>query len=277
MTSIPQQYKAESPADDDHATGDIFDTKDYHVQTTSGPLLILAGAGSGKTKTLTHRIAYLIANEGLWPNDILAVTFTNKAAKEMRIRLGQLLNQPGDSRSFMPWMGTFHGVCVRLLRLDGHHIGITSNFVIYDEDDRQRLIKDAIKQLHISDNQIKPRAVSSAISNAKNELIMPDEYAASAKYPFQQHVAEIYEKYETLRRAAGALDFDDLLIETVRLFKEAPDVRKKWQQAFKHILIDEYQDTNAAQYAIVKLLVNEHHNICVVGDDWQSIYSWRGA
>jgi DNA helicase-2/ATP-dependent DNA helicase PcrA len=247
------------------------------VQTTSGPLLILAGAGSGKTKTLTHRIAYLIAEEKVWPNEILAVTFTNKAAREMRERLGHLLQQDGSARQFMPWMGTFHGICVRLLRADGDTIGIQSNYVIYDEDDRQGLIKQAMKQLSITDKQIKPRAVSSSISNAKNELQTPEMFEASASYPFEKEVAKIYALYEKMRTEAGALDFDDLLIETVRLFREQPDVRAKWRVHFKHILIDEYQDTNAAQYAIVKSLVGETRNICVVGDDWQSIYSWRGA
>ncbi|HET8884667.1 MAG TPA: UvrD-helicase domain-containing protein [Candidatus Saccharimonadales bacterium] len=247
------------------------------VKTTSGPLLILAGAGSGKTKTLTHRIAYLMTHDQIWPNEILAVTFTNKAAREMRERLGQLIGQNGTTRTFMPWMGTFHGICVRLLRLDGDKIGIQSNFVIYDEDDRQGLIKQAMKQLSIADKQIKPRAVSTAISNAKNELLSPEEFAANSHYPFQQAVAKIYTLYEKMRIAAGALDFDDLLIETVRLFRDQPDVRHKWRAQFKHILIDEYQDTNAAQYAIVKSLVGEDRNICVVGDDWQSIYSWRGA
>lgn len=247
------------------------------VKTTEGPLLILAGAGSGKTKTLTHRIAYLIAHEGVWPNEILAVTFTNKAAREMRERLGHLLHRDAGERQFMPWMGTFHGICVRLLRIDGDKIGISANYVIYDEDDRQGLIKQAMKQLSITDKQIKPRAVSSAISNAKNELQTPEEYAEQAQYPFQKEVAKIYALYEKLRKEAGALDFDDLLIETVRLLRDQPEVRKKWQAQFKHILIDEYQDTNAAQYAIVKSLVGKDRNICVVGDDWQSIYSWRGA
>lgn len=247
------------------------------VKTTEGPVLILAGAGSGKTKTLTHRIAYLIQNEAIWPNEILAVTFTNKAAREMRERLGHLLGQDGSSRSFMPWMGTFHGICVRLLRIDGDKIGIQPNYVIYDEDDRQGLIKQAMKQLSIGDKQIKPKAVSAAISNAKNELRTPDDMEAAANYPFEQQVAKIYAAYERMRRAAGALDFDDLLLETVRLLREQPEVRDKWRANFKHILIDEYQDTNAAQYAIVKLLVNETRSICVVGDDWQSIYSWRGA
>ena len=247
------------------------------VKTTSGPVLILAGAGSGKTKTLTHRIAYLMVHEKIWPNEILAVTFTNKAAREMRERLGHLVGQEGSVRSFMPWMGTFHGICVRLLRIDGDKIGIQPNYVIYDEDDRQGLIKQAMKQLSIADKQIKPRAVSSAISNAKNELLSPEEYALSSHYPFQQAVAKIYAQYEKMLMQAGALDFDDLLIETVRLFRDNPEVRRKWRAQFKHILIDEYQDTNAAQYAIVKSLVSEERNICVVGDDWQSIYSWRGA
>lgn len=254
----------------------LNDAQKQAVKTTVGPLLILAGAGSGKTKTLTHRIAYLLAHEKIWPNEILAVTFTNKAAREMRERLAQLTGQV-NSRNFMPWMGTFHGICVRILRTDGAQIGVPQNFIIYDEDDRQGLIKQAMKRLSIGTDKIKPRAVSSAISNAKNELLSPDDYATGAHYPFQQSVAKIYDLYERLRSEAGALDFDDLLIETVRLLRDVPEVRANYRQRFKHILIDEYQDTNAAQYAIVKYLVNEQRNICVVGDDWQSIYSWRGA
>ena len=265
----------------------LNDAQKSAVLHTSGPLLILAGAGSGKTKTLTHRIAHLITHEAVWPNEILAVTFTNKAAKEMRTRLWQLMEydsgsesragEQGPPRSFLPWMGTFHGICVRLLRQDGNTIGITPNFVIYDEDDRQGLIKQAMKELSISGDQVKPRSVSAAISSAKNELVNPDEYAASAHYPNQQAIARIYTRYEALRQAAGALDFDDLLIETVRMLREVPTVKARYQAQFKHILIDEYQDTNAAQYAIVKSLVGPAKNICVVGDDWQSIYSWRGA
>ncbi len=246
------------------------------AKTETGPLLILAGAGSGKTKTLTHRIAYLVGSKGVWPNQILAVTFTNKAAKEMRERLSQLLGQP-NTRGFMPWMGTFHGICVRLLRENGDAIGIGHNFVIYDEDDRQGLIKQAMKTQGVTDTKIKPRAVSGMISTAKNEMVGPEEFEATANYPFQKSVAKIYQAYEVLRKDAGALDFDDLLLETVRLFKEHDEIRRKWQRQFVHILIDEYQDTNAAQYAIVKSLVGPDRNICVVGDDWQSIYSWRGA
>ena len=247
------------------------------VEVVSGPLLILAGAGSGKTKTLTHRIAHLIANEGVWPSQILAVTFTNKAAREMRERLGRLIDQPSERRDFMPWMGTFHSICVRLLRVDGAAIGISRNFVIYDEDDRQALIKQAMKQLSIGDKEIKASQVSSTISNAKNQMQTPAEYEASAHYPFQKSVAKIYERYEKMRQDAGALDFDDLLLDGVRLLRDSAEVRTKWRTNFKHILIDEYQDTNAAQYHLVKLLVNDDKNICVVGDDWQSIYSWRGA
>ena len=246
------------------------------VVTTTGPLLILAGAGSGKTKTLTHRIANLVLNEGVYPDAILAVTFTNKAAKEMRQRLATLIGQP-NNRSFMPWMGTFHGICVRLLRLDGKAIGVPSNFVIYDEDDRKGLVKQAIKQLSLGDREVKPAVISSAISSAKNALQTPDDYEAVAVAPFQKQVAQIYHFYEARRKEAMALDFDDLLIEAVRLLREHPEVRDRWRAHFAHILIDEYQDTNAAQYHLVKLLVNKAQNICVVGDDWQSIYSWRGA
>lgn len=257
-------------------TEGLNDAQKQAVLTTSGPLLILAGAGSGKTKTLTHRIAHLIAHEKVWPEEILAVTFTNKAAREMRERLSALLDQP-NTRNFMPWMGTFHGICVRLLKIDGEAIGIPKNFVIFDEDDRQSLIKQAMKTHGVSDKQIKARAISAAISTAKNKLQSPNDMAASANYPFEKTVAELYVEYEKLKTAAHGLDFDDLLLETVRLFRDAPAVRDKWRAKFKHILIDEYQDTNAAQYQIVKQLVNEQHNICVVGDDWQSIYSWRGA
>lgn len=276
----------------------LNDAQKQAVLVERGPLLLLAGAGSGKTKTLTHRIAWLITQRQVWPNEILAVTFTNKAAREMRERLWGLTNghttsdhsvEPGGAlrrhqsrevappRNFMPWMGTFHGICVRLLRQDGRHIGVQPNFVIYDEDDRQGLIKQAMKRLSISTDKLKPRAASAAMSAAKNDLLTAEEYASAAEHPYQQSIAKIFKEYETLRQAAGALDFDDLLIEVVRLFHESPETRQRYQNQFKHIFIDEYQDTNAAQYAIVKALVNDQKNICVVGDDWQSIYSWRGA
>ena len=245
------------------------------VETLSGPVLILAGAGSGKTKTLTHRIANLIAN-GVQPYEILALTFTNKAAREMRERLANLLGAP-NSHAFMPWMGTFHSICVRILRIEAENVGLSKNFVIYDTDDSLTLIKRAMKELGISDKNLKPKACQGAISMAKNESREPDEMLASAMYPQQQNIARVYELYEEKRKKADAVDFDDLLLEVARLFRLRPDIRKKWQQRFRHILIDEYQDTNHVQYEIVRMLVNDERNICCVGDDWQSIYSWRGA
>lgn len=255
---------------------DLNEKQKSVVLATSGPVLVLAGAGSGKTKTLTHRIAYLI-EQGVPSDAILAVTFTNKAAHEMRERLGELIGADPRDRFFMPWMGTFHGICVRFLRAKGAAIGIERNFIIYDEDDRRALIKKIIKDLGFSDKTVKPASVSSAISNAKNEMTSAEDFAASAHWGFEQKVAEIYTRYEKERRKANALDFDDLLSETVRLLREAPEVREFFREKFEHILIDEYQDTNAAQYKIVRALVNDAQNICVVGDDWQSIYSWRGA
>ena len=242
-----------------------------------GPLLILAGAGSGKTKTLTHRIAYLIQEMGVFPSKILAVTFTNKAAREMRERLARLLGESADNRGFMPWMGTFHSICVRLLRQDGMAIHIPTRFVIYDEDDKLGLIRQIMKQHGLTDRDIKPRAIAAAISKAKNALLTAQDFADGANGPIEQKKAEIFLAYQTQLQKAGALDFDDLLVKTVELFRTQKDIRKKWQQQFRHILIDEYQDTNAVQYALVKLLVNEQRNICVVGDDAQSIYSFRGA
>lgn len=246
------------------------------VETTEGPLLVIAGAGSGKTKTLTHRIAYLLINHLATEREILAVTFTNKAAGEMRERLAGLISVP-NSRAFMPWMGTFHSIAVRILRFYGENIDIPSNFVIYDESDRTSLVKSILKDLGITEKEYSPKAISSAISGAKSRCLTPDEYAAKADSPRLWTYAEVYQRYEGRRKQQKALDFDDLLLETVRLLRTVPEVRHKLQQQFKYILIDEYQDTNNAQYQIVKLLLNEQRNICAVGDDWQSIYSWRGA
>ena len=245
------------------------------VETLEGPVLILAGAGSGKTKTLTHRIANLIAN-GVQPYEILALTFTNKAAREMRERLAGLLEME-NTFSFMPWMGTFHAICVKFLRIEADSVGLSKNFVIYDTDDRLALIKRAMKELHISDKNVKPKACEAAISKAKNDGEDPDEMLEKAFYPNQKQIAEVYERYEDLRQKADAVDFDDLLVYVAKLFRTRTDIRAKWQRKFAHILIDEYQDTNHIQYQIVKLLVNDKRNICCVGDDWQSIYSWRGA
>ncbi len=249
------------------------------VQTLSGPLLILAGAGSGKTKTLTHRIANLISH-GTKPHQILAVTFTNKAAREMRERLWKLLAEDPQlppPHHFMPYMGTFHGVCVRILRIEYLAANLSPNFVIYDTEDQLSLIKHCAKQLRISDQSIKPKSVQSIISKCKNEGTTPDEYAAEAYYPLQKNIAKIFARYEQEKIRAEALDFDDLLIRVAQLFANNPAVRAKWQQHFQHILIDEYQDTNHIQYRLIKSLVGPERNICAVGDDWQSIYSWRGA
>ena len=250
------------------------------VETLEGPLLILAGAGSGKTKTLTHRIANLITH-GVLPSHILAVTFTNKAAKEMRDRLFKMLHSDVDGeppRNFMPYMGTFHGIAVRILREEADAMGLDHNFTIYDADDQISLVRRVIKELKLSDNKnLKPKTVHSIISSEKNQGSGPEEYATRAIYPNQKHIAKIFAKYEKEKEQAQALDFDDLLLKELELLKRFPEIRKKWQKRFEHILIDEYQDTNSVQYNIVKLLVNEKQNICVVGDDWQSIYSWRGA
>lgn len=247
------------------------------VECVDGPLLIQAGAGSGKTKTLTHRIAYLIATNRATPYNILAVTFTNKAAKEMRERVAHLLGQSADNRAFMPYMGTFHSICVRILRQDGEHIGIPRTFVIFDESDRQSAIKQVSKQLMIDEKAFPARVIGGLISSAKNELIGPHEYDGMGKSPAHDAAARVYPVYEQILKDASALDFDDLIIRTVRMLKNHKELREKWQSQFRYIMIDEYQDTNAAQYQLVKLLTSPEKNIAVVGDDWQSVYGWRGA
>ena len=246
------------------------------VLQIEGPVLILAGAGSGKTKTLTHRIAYLL-NSGISPFNILAVTFTNKAAKEMRQRVANLLSENADNRSFMPYMGTFHSICVRLLRQDGDKIGIPSNFVIFDESDRRSAVKEVMKQLYIDEKQFKPQVISSIISSAKNELVTPDQFATTATLPAQKVAAKVFPIYQRSLKDAGALDFDDLIGKAVEMLQNYPELQLKWSSQFQYIMVDEYQDTNNAQYTLIKLLMNQQQNLCVVGDDWQSIYSWRGA
>ncbi len=258
------------------------------VKTLDGPILILAGAGSGKTKTLTHRIANLIKN-CVQQQNILAVTFTNKAAKEMRERLWKILQPTKDvngdgmfddadiPRGFMPYMGTFHGICVKILHIEYEAAGLDKNFTIYDTDDQITLVRRAIKELKIDNKALKPKSILAVISKAKNEGVGPDEYVETAYYPNQKSIAKVYKKYEEEKEKAVALDFDDLLLRTLKLFHDDLEIRRKWREKFQYILIDEYQDTNNVQYQLIKLLVNESHNICVVGDDWQSIYSWRGA
>lgn len=247
------------------------------VEATEGPLLIQAGAGSGKTKTLTHRIAYLIAANKATPYNILSVTFTNKAAKEMRERVAKLLGENPDNRSFMPFMGTFHSICVRLLRQDGDYVHVPKNFVIFDESDRTATIKQISKQLMVDEKAFPARAMSGLISAAKNEMMTPAQYEGMARSPAQKTAAQIYPLYQKALKDANALDFDDLISRTVHMLEAHKEVKDKWQKQFNYIMIDEYQDTNTAQYKLVKLLTNSHNNIAVVGDDWQSIYSWRGA
>ncbi len=247
------------------------------VKITEGPLLILAGAGSGKTKTLTHRMAYLIDSGKATPFNILAVTFTNKAAGEMRARVAKLLGQDPLKRTFMPYLGTFHAICVRLLRQDGQALGVPRNFVIWDEADRAAAVKQVSQALSIDDKKYPAKMLSSMIAGAKNELISPAEYAAGAEGPAMRVAAKVYPAYERLKTDSGALDFDDLIGRTIELLQKHRPIRDKWQRQFSYILIDEYQDTNTAQYRLIKLLTGPHHNLAVVGDDWQSIYSWRGA
>ncbi len=247
------------------------------VLQTEGPLLIQAGAGSGKTKTLTHRIAHILTNNLAHQQQILAVTFTNKAAKEMRERIAHLLGAKAENRAFLPWMGTFHGICVRMLRQDGEHIGVPRSFVIYDESDRLAAVKQEIKRLQIDDKTFPPRTLASIISSAKNDALTPEEYRSKAISPVQRAAAEVFPGYQKALRDAGALDFDDLIAKTLHLLQTVEQVRGRWREQFRYIMIDEYQDTNTAQYRLVKLLVNDSKNIAVVGDDWQSVYSWRGA
>lgn len=247
------------------------------VETTEGPLLIQAGAGSGKTKTLTHRIAYIIGTNKATPYNILAVTFTNKAAKEMRARLASLLGQRSDDRSFLPYMGTFHSICVKILRQDGDYVGVPKNFIIFDEADRLATIKQACKRLMVDEKAYPPRQIANLISNSKNDLVSVAEFKGYAKSPLERVAADVFPIYEAALRDAGALDFDDLIGKTVSLFKNNPEIKDKWARQFKYIMIDEYQDTNIAQYKLIKMLVSDEANIAVVGDDWQSIYSWRGA
>ena len=261
---------------DELLTG-LNDEQRRAVETSEGPLLLLAGAGSGKTKTLTHRIAYLIAQNKATPYNILAVTFTNKAAKEMRGRVARLLGENPDNRSFMPYMGTFHSICVRLLRQDGEYAGIPRNFIIFDESDRLSAVKQASKTLMLDDKSFPPRSLSSIISGAKNEMVSPDQYSGVASGPVQRAAAQVYPLYQRILKDNNALDFDDLISRTVNLLQTQKPIRDKWQQQFRYIMIDEYQDTNAAQYKLVKLLTNIQKNIAVVGDDWQSVYSFRGA
>ncbi len=243
------------------------------VRFGDGPLLILAGAGSGKTRVITHRVAYLIQKRKVAPGNILCITFTNKAAEEMRQRLIAILNQNNNS---IPLTGTFHSFCARVLRVDGEKINIPRNYVIWDAADQLSTIKKIIKSKDI-ENKYSPSSILATISQAKNELISALEYPQYAQGPFQELVAEIYLNYQRALKEANALDFDDLLSYAVKLFQKQPEVLNKYQQKYQYVFVDEYQDTNHAQYLLTRLLTKRYQNLCVVGDMSQSIYSWRGA
>ena len=256
------------------------------VETTEGPVLILAGAGSGKTRVITFRIAYLIEHKGVMPESILAMTFTNKAAAEMGERVEKLV---GGLSIAKPVISTFHSFCVRMLRRDIEAmripssvpgqppIGHTKNFVIYDESDQQSVVKGVMKRLGLDDKQLTPRTVLGRISWAKNHMLDPQELYLQSADPKTERIAHLYEEYKKELRKANALDFDDLLLDAVRLLKAAPQVREYYNRRFQYLLIDEYQDTNRPQYELMRMLAGDRHNVCAVGDEDQSIYSWRGA
>ena len=256
----------------------IYDTLNNEqreaVFHTEGPLLILAGAGSGKTRVLTHRIAYLIDEKGVNPWNILAITFTNKAAGEMRERVDRIVGFGSESI----WVSTFHSTCVRILRRHIELLGYSTNFTIYDADDQKTLMKDVCKQLQIDTKIHKERSLLAAISSAKDEMISPDEYELNAAGDYnKQKIAKVYREYEKQLRANNALDFDDLLVKTVQLLQTQPDVLEYYQERFRYIMVDEYQDTNTVQFKLISILAKKYRNLCVVGDDDQSIYKFRGA
>lgn len=244
------------------------------VEAIAGPVLVLAGPGSGKTRVLTHRIAYLIRTVGVDPYNILAVTFTNKAAREMKERLDAIV---GHGAAQALTVGTFHSICTRFLRRDIHHLGRERDFAIYDSDDQERLMRRVLRDLNLDEKQNPPRAIHARISSAKNELVSPAEYARLNRTYYDEIVARCYERYQALLRESNALDFDDLLVETVRLFDQHPEVLEKYQERYAYLLVDEYQDTNRAQYILVKQLASGRRNLFVVGDEDQSVYGWRGA
>jgi len=242
------------------------------VLTTDGPMIILAGAGSGKTRVLTYKVMYLMLEKKIAPEAILMITFTNKAAAEMKERMRKFLpDQP------LPWIATFHAMCAKILRRESHHLGFSHNFIIYDSQDQLDAVKEAMQRLDISTRDFKPHSIHATISQAKNEIITAADYKNFARGYFQDTVAKIYPVYQAILKENDALDFDDLILHTIRLFREHDQILKRYQHNFQYILVDEYQDTNRAQYVLTKLLAAKWNNICVVGDFSQSIYSWRGA
>ncbi|MEK7119012.1 MAG: UvrD-helicase domain-containing protein [Patescibacteria group bacterium] len=267
---------------DSSLLNDLNAAQQKAVSQTDGPVLILAGAGSGKTRVLTYRVAYLIQEKHIPPDQILMVTFTNKAAGEMKERIAKLLSSPQSPSSPLsprefPFAGTFHSLSAKILRRDGKHIGIPVGFLIYDEQDQQDAIKDIMKRLDISTKNFNPNSILHTISEAKNELLSATVYPQYARGYFQETVARVYMEYQKMLKENEALDFDDLLMQTVRLFDTHPDILGRYQEQYHYVLVDEYQDTNKAQYTLAKQLAGRWHNICVVGDASQSIYRWRGA
>lgn len=272
------------PAADTALLAGLNEQQQEAVLTTEGPVLVIAGAGSGKTRLLVHRIAYLIKEKKVSPRSVLAVTFTNKAAEEMKERIRKLLGDdfrriPQNSKygsGNQPWVGTFHHICVRILRAEIEKLGYKKSFVIFDDSDQLALVKKIMKKKEISPEQFNPRAMLSVISKAKGELMRVEDYI-SGESRFERVVALVFEAYQKNLKENNALDFDDILQKTVELFQNFPETLEKYQNIFRYILVDEYQDTNRAQYVLVNLLSERHRNLCVVGDDWQSIYAFRGA
>jgi DNA helicase-2/ATP-dependent DNA helicase PcrA len=252
---------------------DINESQCQAVTFGEGPVLILAGAGSGKTRALTYRAAYLLKEKKAKPEEILLVTFTNKAAGEMKERVKKLVGK----KSQLPWAGTFHSFCAKLLRIEGQEIGVAGNYVIYDEDDSLEIVKQAMMNLKVDRKLYKPMGMKALISQAKNELIGALEYGQLARGHWQATMSQVYIEYQRLLKQYEALDFDDLLMETVRLLRKSQEVLSKCQNKFRYVLVDEYQDTNKAQYELTKMLAGRWRNLCCVGDFSQSIYSWRGA
>jgi DNA helicase II / ATP-dependent DNA helicase PcrA len=261
----------------ENITGGLNPPQKEAVMKTVGPLLVFAGAGSGKTRVITNRCAYLIAKENISPENILAVTFTKKASEEMIQRITGMLNTLGVSSSSKPLIGTFHSICALILRKDGDKLGISTNYSIYDSSDSEKLVKDIMLEKNIDIKQYKPSAISYMISAAKNEYIGPENYALHNSGFIEDMVAEIYPDYQRHLLNSNALDFGDLLFKVVKLFQEFPEILEKYQEQYRYIMVDEYQDTNKVQYLFVKLLSEKYKNICVVGDDDQGIYGWRGA
>ena len=252
---------------------DLNEAQREAVLATEGPLLVVAGAGSGKTRVLTYRVAHLVNAIGVKPNEILAITFTNKAAAEMKTRLEDLLG--GPARAI--WILTFHAACGRILRREAPRLGYRTNFTIYDQADQIRLVKQCLEELERDPKRFVPRGIHAQISNAKNNLVGPEAYRERVASFYDQTVADVYELYQRRLFASNAVDFDDMLMLTVQVLQSFPEARERWQNAFRYVLVDEYQDTNHAQYVLLQLLAKTHMNVCAVGDPDQSIYAFRGA